>query len=134
MSSRNNATAPRVLEEIVCTTRKWFSENGMVANPEKFQHMLLGTNNDHKLCLKIDDQINYQCLQVKLLGVTIDSRLNFNKHILELCSKVNRKLSAFSSIKNYLDKNQAHRLCIKTVLATFNYCLLNFEVFFQSCQ
>ena len=30
------------LEDDLCTTLKWFSKNGMVANPEKFQLIFLG--------------------------------------------------------------------------------------------
>ena len=98
-------------EDDLCTTQKWFSDNGMVANPEKFQLMVLGTNSDQTLCFKIGDYFIKQCQQVKLLRVTIDSRLNFDKHILELCSKVNKKVSAFSIIRKYLDNNQAGILC-----------------------
>ena len=76
------------------------------------------------MCLRIDDQIINQCQQVKLLGVTIDSKLNFDKHILELCGKVNKKVSAFSRVRNYLDDTQAKLLCKTTVLANFNYCPL----------
>ena len=41
------------LEDDLCTTLKWFSENGMVANPEKFQLMFLGTNSDQRLLKKL---------------------------------------------------------------------------------
>ena len=119
------------LEDDLCTTLKWSSENGMAANPEKFQLMFLGTKSDQKLCLKIDDQIINQCQQVKLLGVTIDPKLNFDKHILELCCKVNKKVSAFSRIRNYLDKKQADTLCKTTVLAkaTFTLPCVHFDPF-----
>ena len=70
------------LEDDVCTTLKWFSESGMVSNSEKFQLMSLRKNCNQKLCLKIEAQIIRQFHQVKLLGVTTDSRLNFDKHIL----------------------------------------------------
>ena len=84
--------------------------------------MFLGTKRDQRLCLTIVDQNIKLCQQVKLLGVTIDSRLNFDKHILELCRKVNKKMNAFSRIRNYL-VNKADILC-KKVLANFNYCPL----------
>ena len=109
------------LEDDLCTTLKWFIESRIVANPEIFQFMFLGTNSDQKLFLKIDDQTIKQCQEVKLLGVTIGSRLNSDKHILELCGKVNNKVSAFSRVRNYLDNNQADILCKTTVLANFNY-------------
>ena len=34
----------------------------------------------------------------KLLGITIDKDLKFDKHVLKLCSKANQKLSVFSRI------------------------------------
>ena len=103
------------LEYDLGTTLKWLSKNGMVANPEKFQLMFLRTNSYQKLCLKIEDKIINQCEQVKLLGIAIDSKLNFDNHILELCSKVNKKVSAFSRIRNYLDNKQANILYKATV-------------------
>ena len=86
--------------------------------------MFLGTNSDQRLCLKIEDKIVNQCQQVKLLGIRIDFKLNFDNHILELCSKVNKKVSAFSRIRTYRDNKQANILCKTTVLANFNYCPL----------
>ena len=78
-----------------------------------------------KMCLRIDDQIINQCQQVKLLGITIDFKLNFDKHILELCGKVNKNVSVFSRLRNYLDDTQAKFLCKTAVLANFNYCPLS---------
>ena len=112
------------LENDLSLILQWFTENGMVANPEKFQLMFLGLKNDQQMCLRIDDQIINQCQQVKLLGITIDSKLNFDKHIQELCGKVNRKVSAFSRLRDYHDNRQARPLCNTTVLANFNYCPL----------
>ena len=112
------------LENDLSSILQWFTENGMVANPEKFQLMFLGLKNNQQMCLCIDDKIINQCQQVKLLGVTIDSTLNFDEHIFELCGKVNKKVSAFSRLRNYLDDTQAKLLCKTTVLANFNYCPL----------
>jgi len=49
--------------------------------------------------------------QVNLLGVTTNSKVNFNKYILHLCSKVNIKVSAYSRIRKYLHYNQADIVC-----------------------
>ena len=32
----------------------------------------------------------------KLLGITIDKDLKFDKHVLKLCSKANQKIKCFS--------------------------------------
>ena len=82
------------LENDLSSVLQWFTENRMVANPEKFQLMFLGDKSDQQMCLRSDDQIINECQQVKLLGVTIDSKLNFDKYILELCGKVNKLINS----------------------------------------
>ena len=72
------------LENDLRSVLPWFTENGMVANPENFQLMFLGVKSHQQMRLPI-----------KLLGVAIDSKLNFDEHILELCGKINKKVSAF---------------------------------------
>jgi hypothetical protein len=59
---------------------KWFQDNSMEANPNKFQLMFLGTKRDD-LSLYIDGSNIKSCKEVKLLGVTIDNKLTFSKHI-----------------------------------------------------
>jgi hypothetical protein len=41
---------------------------------------------------------------VKLLGVTIDYELNFDKHISEICKKSDRQLNVLKRIGRYLNK------------------------------
>ena len=50
----------------------------MVANPDKFQLMFIGLKDDIKLCIDINGIVAQMTDSVKLLGVTIDSMLNFN--------------------------------------------------------
>ena len=43
--------------------------------------------------------------QVELLGVTVDSNLNFvDSHIKEICGKVNQKNSAFARLRDCIAK------------------------------
>ena len=39
---------------------------------------------------------------VKLLRITIDRDLKFDKHVLKLCSKANQKLSVLSRMAKFL--------------------------------
>ena len=59
-----------------------------------------------------------------ILGVEIDSKLTFNKHIETLCSKVNKKVSAFARLNNYISREQALTVCDAVLLSNFNYCPL----------
>jgi hypothetical protein len=66
----------------------WFSINLMKANPDKIQAIAIGKKtNKHNLTFNLNGN-NITCEDnVKLLGVTIDSNLNFNNHISEICKK-----------------------------------------------
>ena len=67
--------------------QKRFKNNGMCANPAKFQMMFLGLKSDSSFILNIGGQQVKQSEQVKLLGVQIDNSLKFDAHVEELCRK-----------------------------------------------
>lgn len=59
----------------------WFTQNGMKANPDKYQVIIFGQKNDLPVNVEIKGNI-IKCEQkVKLLGINVDSSLSFNKHI-----------------------------------------------------
>ena len=58
-------------------------------------------------------------LSEKLLGVTLDSDLNFEKHINNLCGKAKAKLNALSRVAPYMSFEKKKRR-----KAQFNYCPL----------
>ena len=57
----------------------------------------------------------------ELLGITIDSKLTFHKHITLLCSKVNQKRSALARISKYMTVDKRKVLLNSLVTAQFNY-------------
>ena len=74
---------------------KWFKENEMRANPDKFQGIAIGKKSiAENLSFNIGG-ITLKCENtVKLLGVTIDSLLNFDSHIKNVCIKSSRQINA----------------------------------------
>ena len=64
----------------------------MVANPGKFQIMFLGSKIDNcKITFAIENKQIKCKREVKLLGITIDEKLTFTKHIANICSLANNK-------------------------------------------
>ena len=96
----------------------------MVANPEKFQLMFLGLKDDPKLCIDINGNVVQMTDSVKLLGFTIDSKLNFKQHVQSICKKTSNKVRAFSRISPNLDYEKSTILYYSFVLSNFNYCPL----------
>ena len=58
----------------------------------------------------IGEDLIWERNNVKLLGITIDRDLKFDKHVLKLCSKANQKLSALSKMAKSLSFNKRRTL------------------------
>ena len=75
----------------------------------------------------IGKELTSESNDVKLLGITIDRDLKFDKHALKLCSKANQKLSVFSRTirKSIFSKlfERALRIVYDDDLATFDQLL-----------
>ena len=50
----------------------------------------------------MDRDIVWESNGVKLLGITLDNNLKFDKHVSNICSKANRKLSALIRVAKFL--------------------------------
>ena len=96
----------------------------MVANPNKFQLMFLGTRKKTKLCLSIGDKTCVSSSSVTLLGVEIDWKLNFNQHVRNISNKANNKTKSLSRLRNKLYTNQKLSLYHSYILSAFGYCPL----------
>ena len=101
----------------------WFSNNGMVANPDKFQAMFLGTKNN-SIGVSLRSTSICSSKSVELLGVTIDDQLSFYPHIAKVCQKASAKIKALMRIRNYLTQKQADVIYNSYIMSPFNYCPL----------
>ena len=68
---------------------KWFENNLMKANSDK-SHLLLSTSTSSTA--NINGDIIKNSESEKLLGVTIDYKLNLEEHLSKVCDKVSQKL------------------------------------------
>ena len=82
-------------------TTKWFRENGMLANPEKYQALRLGKT-DYDMNIKCCENTIPLSNEIKLFGATIDSKLKFDAHIVSVCRKVSGQVNALNRLKNIL--------------------------------
>ena len=61
------------------TLIKWFNDNYFKMNADKCQ--LLITNHEEQVSIKIDSESISGKKWVKLLGIKIDNKLDFNEHV-----------------------------------------------------
>ena len=95
------------LESILSDISQSFMNNNLKSNAGKF-HLFLSPSDDQTIT--VENYIIKSSGVEKLLGVTIDSNLNFKEHILSLCKKANRKLHALSRLSKYMTFNKCHIL------------------------
>ena len=60
----------------------------------------------------------------ELLGIFLDSKLNFESHIGSLRRKAAQKLNSLSKLKNYLTSDQRNLLLNSAINSQFTYCPL----------
>lgn len=98
----------------------------MIVNPEKFQAIVVKKNAKMKdsYPLFINDQTINSENSVKLLGIEIDNKLSFEKHISNLCKKASNQLNAIGRIQKYMGFKEKEVLLNSFVYSNFNYCPL----------
>ena len=66
---------------------QWFKENMMIVKPDKFQVIVIDRKKqqNNPTSIEINDINMNSENSVRLLGLEIDSELNFGKHITQLC-------------------------------------------------
>ena len=77
---------------------EWFKKNQLAANPDKFQMIVLSL----KLCTNMGKHIVNSTNEVKLLGLIIDHKLNFNSHINTLYITASKKLKCLRRIRKII--------------------------------
>ena len=97
----------------------------MIVNPDKFQGMLLEKRNENnQSCLKINNQTIKTTNCVKLWGINIDSKLNFDSHISDLRKKASIELNALNRLRAYIGNKETEILVKSFIYSNFNYCTL----------
>ena len=102
---------------------KWFNENHMVLNPDKCHYIVIGDDDPTQKIILNNNEIA-SSNEEKLLGILLDSKLNFDSHITSLCKKAGQKLSALARINHYLTQDQKLLLLNSVVKSQFSYCSL----------
>ena len=93
----------------------------MKANPDKC-HFLCSLNRE--VSLTIDNQTIKNSKFEKLLDIKLDSKLNSNSHIHDICQKAGQKLNAISRITPYIDFAKRCLIVNAFFYSQFNFCEL----------
>ena len=107
------------LQESVKKLFKKFSDNQMQGNSGKC-HLILSTNELAQI--QIGESLIKSTNCEKLLGVKIDSKILFDKHIKTICKKASNKLRALARVISYMAIEKKKVLMNTFFDSQFNYC------------
>ena len=111
-----------VNESIICID--WFKNNMMLG--------ILGFENCKSLLL---DGTEIKCEDsVKLLGVTFDYMLNFDKHSSNICKKAARQINVLLRLSKYLSTETKILIYKSFINSNFNYCPLVWHFCSKNCS
>ena len=73
---------PRLGSKVI----QWFTDNGMQANPSKFQFMVISPDEDCAQRLVLNEN-TVLVSEKQVLGVIVDSKLFFSLHVSSICKR-----------------------------------------------
>ena len=105
----------------------------MKANPEKLQIIaVVRQTYDENITFNLENNVIKCEESVKLLGITIDFKLNFDEHVSNICKKASRQLNVLKRIGKHLCKLGKLNVYYSFILSNFNYCPLTWNLLWGS--
>ena len=113
-----------------------FETNHIFANSDKFQVIVVHHNkniNENYILTANNVEIESKD-SVKLLGIEIDNKLLFDKHIASLCKKAANQLHAICRLQNQMGKEVKKIPINSFIYSNSNYCPLVWHFCSKKCK
>ena len=126
ISKDNYNTPVAKLELCLSTLHTWFCYNGLALNPDKSEAIMFGTTQRSR-SLPITSTINVAGTlvqvsnQIRILGVTLDSRLSFDAHISALSKSYLYHTRALRHVRSNLTLDSSKNIACSLVGCSLDY-------------
>ena len=111
-------TDPVILEKCICSevakASQWYKNNAMKVNVTKHQALILGKT-DHNFSFPTKNSLD-------ILGMNIDNRLSFDKHVSTICKKINIQFKVMQRFRKLVARDTLLKLYKAFILPHFYYC------------
>ncbi len=115
----------RNLEGNITSVIQWFEENYMILNADKCHILVSGPKTLlEQMYIEVGEQVIWESLEEKLLGVAIDKKLLFNDHVKNLCKKAGTKVTGLCRLANIMPLKKKRLLMSAFMESQFGYCPL----------
>ena len=115
------------LQNCLAEVHLWLSQNGLVINPDKSESVLFSTAQRARIAplplstVNVAGAVTPIAVDVKLLGVTLDQHLTFNKHIQNVCRSSYYHIRALKHIRSSLSEDVAKTIACAFVSSRLDY-------------
>jgi hypothetical protein len=105
----------------------WCYNNQMCLNPTKTKSMLIGTRQKLQnqpslsLNLTLNSELIEQVQEHRILGVTVDSKLIWNSHIINVCKTLSRNIYLLSKLKTIVTFEAMRSFYFAHIMSHINY-------------
>lgn len=119
-NSRNDLVMS--IEQQGSSMTRWFENNQMKANPDKYQTIIFGKRKANYETFKISGAQIVSTAQVKLLGIRIDENLSFREHASSVFKKAAKQVNAMMRLSKVLDRDTKRHVYHSFIYSNFTYC------------
>ena len=98
------------------TISRWYGDNFLKGNYDKYNAMLInrGNNSDQFINVNIDGYTIKSTPNLKLLGVTLDDKLKFSKHVSDICKQASKKVGVLVRLRKMILAYRSQALTIQS--------------------
>ena len=131
MCTDNTSAGLCVLAECTTDARQWYLQNGLQLSPDKSEALIVGTSNQLRVVMTSVSSMPSVSMagvdlpvadDMKVLGVVLDRRLTFHKHVSTMARSCNYHALAIRHIWHLLTTELAQMLACSLILSKIDYC------------
>ena len=121
-------------QESASSATDWYENNLFEGNLKTYQTMFIQnkyghkkekfSRTEHNTNLNLNGKIIRTSDSLKILGVTIDNKLNFNEHINDVCNKASQRVEVIMRLRNLIPTTAKLVLLKSAILPYLTYCHL----------
>ena len=128
ITAKNKEELFRIANTELKNVNNWMLSNKLALNTDKSNYILFHERDrstpTHLYCLGIGNADIVKVSDTKFLGLLIDEKLSWNKHMLSILSKIRRNLGVIRKISPYLTKSVLFQLFHTMIMSHVKYGIM----------
>ena len=125
LASRNLAHLQKEMNKELSKVFHWLVANKLTLNVTKSKFMIISkakNNFDSDFCLKLNGMALQRCTDYKYLGVYIDNKLNWKRHVQYVCDKLSKVCGYFAKLRHCAGQKTIKMIYNAIVFSHLKYC------------